>query len=297
MSVLAVYRHKEFGLEERDEQLDLLATRVAGYVQILRGVVHNADTVTYERVDDLTDELLVAGNGRGGEDYNVGGADPHLIMLGEGDTVERGHRLALATRGDDGDLLGAVSLHIRDVDEHSVGQIHVVELGRRTDDVDHTSTKDDDLAVVLSAGIDYLLYSVYVGGEGRDDDSLILVLREESVKAVAHRSLRGGKAGALRVGGLTHQESDTFLTNLTNAGKIHHLAVDRRDVELKVARMVHHADRSLDGYSTRVRDGVIHVDELRLEDTEVDDVARLHGVELGEVRRGILVELTLDDTE
>ena len=61
--------------------------------------------------------------------------------------------------------------------------------------------------------------------------------------------------------------------------------------------MVHHADRSLDGYSTRVRDGVIHVDELRLKDTEVDDVARLHGIELGEVRRGILVELTLDDTE
>ena len=88
---------------------------------------------------------------------------------------------------------------------------------------------------MLSAGIDYLLYSVYVGGEGRDDDSLILVLREESVKAVADRSLRGSKAGALRVGGLTHQESDTLLTDLTNAGKIHHLAVDRRDVEFKVA--------------------------------------------------------------
>ena len=50
------------------------------------------------------DELLVTGDSRCAEHYDVLGSNLDLIVLGEGYSVERRHRLALASRRDEGEL-------------------------------------------------------------------------------------------------------------------------------------------------------------------------------------------------
>ena len=102
--LLTVERDEEPGLRQGVDDLQLLLAGVAGDVEHIRPVIDHRSALAEQLVDDPAHRDLVAGNGGGGEDDLVAGADLHLLVGGEGHAVQGAHFLALRAGGDD-DLL------------------------------------------------------------------------------------------------------------------------------------------------------------------------------------------------
>ena len=101
---------------------------------------------------------------------------------------------------------------------------------------------------------------------------------------------------ALRVRRVRHHHEHALVAELAEAAEIRHLAVNRRIVELEVARMHDHAERCLDGEADRIWNRMIHTDETDAEAADIDDVALHDGME----HRGVdavLFETSLEDAE
>ena len=126
-----------------------------------------------------------------------------------------------------------------------------------------------------------------VGGERRDDDALFAAL-EQAVKGPAHRALAHRIAWALDVRRIREQRQNALLAKLAEAGKVDDLAVDGRRVDLEVARV---AKACVDGERDRVRDGVVHVDELHAELAGLDGHAAFHRDDLRRFEKAVLFEL------
>ena len=102
--LLAVEGDEEPGLREGVDDLQLLLAGVAGHVEHVGPIIDHLDALAEQLVDDPGHRHLVAGDGAGGDDDLVPGADLHLLVLREGHAVQGAHLLALGAGGDD-DLL------------------------------------------------------------------------------------------------------------------------------------------------------------------------------------------------
>ena len=298
MLVLAVNGHEVLGTGETLHELQLLLAGVTRYVYLHRGVVDDGNTHLGQLVDDAAHQLLVAGDGGGGQHHQVAVAQGDLRMLAEGHTVEGGHGLALGACGDEGQLLGLVALDVADIDQHALGHLHVAQLHGGGDDVDHASTRDGHLAAVARRDVDDLLNAMHVRGEGGDHDAATLVHGEDHFQGLAHLGLRGGVAGTLGVGGLAHEEQDTLAAQLTQTGDVHHITVNGGEIQLEVTRVDDHAQGGVDSQGTGVGDGVVHADELHGEGgAQADGVTVAHATEVGLLGQSMLLELVLNDTQ
>ena len=289
-TLLAMHGDEVLGLCERVDDLELLLAGVARNVQHIRAVVDDLDSLAEELVDDARDGVLVAGDGARRNDDAVAGADLDLLVLGERHAVQGGHLLALRAGGDDDLLVKRHRLDLVDVDHGVFRRLHVAEVGRDLCDVFHAAARNGDLAPALRRGVHDLLDAVDVGGERRDDDALLAAL-EEAVEGPSHGALAHRVARALNVRRIRKQRKDALLAELAEAGEVDHLAVDGRRVDLEVARVDNGAKSRVDGESDRVRDGVVHVDELHAELAGLDGHAAFHRDDLRRFEKAVLFEL------
>ena len=86
----------------------------------------------------------------------------------------------------------------------------------------------------------------------------------------------GTKPGPLRVGGVTEVREHPFPAKLRETGQVHRLAFDRSQVYLVVAGEDDQAGVGADRDGYRAGDGVVDVDELQPETTQVLGVSGLY---------------------
>ena len=149
--VFAVNGHEIFRLCQRMHELKLLLTCVTGDVYLEHRIAPYGNAVAEQLVDDAVDHLFIAGDGACADNDEVAFAERDLAVIAECHAVERAHRLTLAAGGDNGHLLRRIFLDIGNVDEYSVRDGHIAELGSNTDDVYHAAPGDGDLSAELFA--------------------------------------------------------------------------------------------------------------------------------------------------
>ena len=130
-----------------------------------------------------------------------------------------------------------------------------------------------------------------IGRERRDDDSLAAA-GELAVEAVGDAALRRRKARALDVCGVAQEGEHALVSELAQARKVDH-AVLRHCVNFEVAREDERADRRFDREGHRVRDRVVHMDELNLEAPGLHDLTCLVCKELDPAFEVVLFQLEL----
>ena len=293
--LLAVQRDEEPGLGQGVDDLQLLLAGVAGHMQHVRLVIHHVGPLAEQLVDDPAHRHLIAGNGGGGNNDLVLGADVDLLMGGEGHAVQGAHFLALAAGGDDDLLLGRQALDAVDVHHRALGQLHIPQLRGHLHDVLHAAAGDGHLPPAGGGGVDDLLDAVDIAGEGGDDNALFAP-SELPDKRLAHGALAHGIARALHVGGVRQQGQDTLLAQGAEPGQVDDLPVDGSGVDLEVSGVDHGAHAGMDGEGHGVGDGVVHMDELHLELAGLHGLACLHRHQLGAVQQPVLLELQLDES-
>ena len=275
------------------DDLQLLLAGVAGHVKHVGPIIDHLDALAEQLVDDPGHRHLVAGDGAGGDDDLVPGADLHLLVLREGHAVQGAHLLALGTGGDDDLLVLGQALDPVDVHQGVLGHLHIAQLCGDLHDIFHGPARDGHLPAEGRGGIQHLLDPVDVGGEGGDDDPVLASL-ELALEGGAHRLFRGGKARTLHIGGVRQQCQDALLPQLAEAGKVDDLPVDGGGVDLEVAGVDHGAHAGVDGEGHGVGDGVVHMDELHLELSGLHRLPGLHGHKLRAVQQAVLLELQPD---
>ena len=133
-------------------------------------------------------------------------------------------------------------------------------------------------------GVGDLLDAVDVAGEAGGDDATAALLGEQAAQHATDVGLTRRVTGSSAL-----VESDIssrmpfVLRQLADPCKVGSALVDRREVDLEVARVEHHPLRGVHGDRVSVRHRVGDRDELDEERTDVDLLAVLHGphVDLG----------------
>ena len=133
-----------------------------------------------------------------------------------------------------------------DVHHRPLGHFHVAQFRGHLHDVLHAAACDRHLPPAGSGGIQHLLDTVYVGGEGGDDNALVAI-GKVALEGSAHGAFRQGVAGTLHVGGVRQQRQHALTTQLTEAGKVDDLPINGGGVDLKVARVNYRTHAGVDG--------------------------------------------------
>ena len=293
-AVLAVYGNEVLRLAQTEHQLKVLLAGMAGNMDGCGAVIDDLCALLVQLVDHVVDGLLVARDGGRRDEDAVAGIDLHLLVAAVRHTVQRGHGLTLRAGGYDDQLAARVAPDLGNVDHDLACVLEVAELGGDTRDLLHASAADRDLSACTGRDVEDLLETGHVGGERRDDNALV-ALEDELLERLADDLLARGVARALDVGRVAHQREQTLLAQLADAHEVDHLAGDRRQVDLEVARVQDGAERRGDGERYRIRDRMVGVDELDLEAAEPDRVTGADMVELDLLGHPVLGELGLDD--
>ena len=266
------------------------------------GVIHifvdDLRAQSQQAVDHLSDGLFVAGDGAGGNNDEIAGADLHVAVAGLRHAGQRRQRLALAAGGDKHDFLRRVFVDLGNVDEHIVRHMKIAQFLRHLGIGHHTAPADGHLAAVLDGQVHDLLDTINVGGEGRYDNALFLGSGKQPAHPLRHRLFGSGKAGTLGVGGIRQQRKNASAPILRDGGQVRdRIAGQRRVVDLEVAGMNDNAGRTLDGKSQRIGNGMVHMDRLHRETAQLDLLAGAYLVENGAGGQTMLLQLVFDQSD
>ena len=105
MHGLAVNRHKVGGLGHGHQKLELLLAAVARDMDEGTILIPHVAAELCQAVDDLLHGLLVARNGRSGQDDGIALVDGERLVLAVGHAGQGRQRLALRTGAHDDDLV------------------------------------------------------------------------------------------------------------------------------------------------------------------------------------------------
>ena len=153
------------------------------------------------------------------------------------------HGLALTSGGDKNHLLVGIILHRLNINESVFRNVKIAKLRGCRDDVYHTPALDNHFSSIFISRIDDLLHTVHVGSECGDDNTGIFMLRKNIVEGFSHGALGHRKARPLRIGAVTHQSQNAFLSQLSKTLEIDGITENRRIVHLEISRMDHDACR------------------------------------------------------
>ena len=295
--VLAVYWNKELRLGERNHHFQLVLARMSGNMYLVHALVNDLRALLHQLVDHLGDKLFVAGNGRRGNYDEIHRGDSHLPVVAAGHSRKRRERLALRTCGADDQLLRGILVHVLDVDEHSLGYLDVIQLHCLGDDILHASAGNRDFSVVNGRLVDYLLNSVNITGECRDDYALSLSRIEQVLEAFANGTLRLCVARALGVRALGHKRQHSAVAEFAETRQVDYSALDGGIIYLEVAGVDYHASRRVDSKRAGVRNGMVNTDKLNGHAAHAYILTRLHYVQGSLRKQTVLLELSLYQTE
>ena len=220
-----------------------------------------------------------------------------LTVIRERHAGQGAHRLALAARGDDNELIGGIAVYHIDIDNYPLGYIEIAELRRDAHDIFEASADERDLASEARRNIHYLLHAVDIGRECCNYYAVVASLAEEGLERFADLSLALGEAGTLGVGGVGHKAEDSLLPYLGESAEIHHTAVDRRCVDFEVARVDDSAALAADSESECVGYGMVDMDSLNGKTAEGYHVAGLDDVKSGGIEQSVLTQLPLNESD
>ena len=192
-----------------------------------------------------------------------------------------GHGLALASRGNEHRGLRRVVPQVFNVDEGSLRHIDIPQLAGNIHDSHHAAAFHHHLAPVFVRRVHHLLNPVHIGSKGGHDDAPVLVLRENGVKCLSHRTLGHGESGTDGIGTVCHQGQHALLAQLRKALQVNGIPKHRRVVNLKVSCVQHGSHRCKYGQGGCVLDAVVCLHEFHSEASQVHGLSVLHHLALG----------------
>ena len=261
----------------------------------MRFLSYTSQPILRQAVDDALHALLVAGNRRSRDDDRVAIMHGQGLVLAVGHAGKRRQGLALRPGAHHDDLVLGKVVDVVGIDDIGLVDLEIAELPRDAGVGEHGATGDHDLATALLGGVAYLLETVDMAGEGRDEHAARSVL-DRRVQRGADLSLRPGESRDGRVGGIGKQQVDPLLGELVDRRVVGSHAVDGGLVELEVAGVHDGSLRGADEHAERAGDRMRHREEVDGDATEIDMAAAVHLAELGgaDTEFG---ELALDESE
>lgn len=172
-------------------------------------LIYDIRAELHQLVDDTADGLFVAGNRSCGNYNIIVWMNFDLTVIRERHAGQGAHRLALAARGDDNELIGGIAVYHIDIDNYPLGYIEIAELRRDAHDIFEASADERDLASEARRNIHYLLHAVDIGRECCNYYAVVASLAEEGLERFADLSLALGEAGTLGVGRVGHKAEDS----------------------------------------------------------------------------------------
>ncbi len=216
--------------------------------------------------------------------------DVAVVVVGH--PPQRRERLALAAGRDHDDLLVGEALDLARLDEEALRRFGDAQVRRDVEVLAHRAADQRHAPVELHRGVDHLLDTVDVGGEGGDDDPA-LAAGEGLQQSRPDARLRGRDSGPVGVGGVAAEQQQPVATDLGKPGDVGRAAVDGRLVELVVAGHQDRAELGREQDAAGVGDRVREVDQLQLEWPGLDLLPRREVLER-RVAELVLVELRAD---
>ena len=290
---LAVNRHNVLRLKNVVAVQQLTGGSVTGNVNLRVALVHHVSAQLHEGVNDAEDAGLVTGNQRGCKHHGIAGLNLNLVV-----TVRHArqcrHRLALRTGAHHHNLVGTVVVNLLQVHQHVRGNLQVAQLLSNGHVTHHRAAHEHDLAATLSGCVQYLLHAVNVRGEGRHNNAAACVT--ENVRQ--HRTdvlLGRGEAGNLSVGGVRQEQVHALLAQASKVAQVGQATIQRQLVHLEVTGVQDLTRLGADVDSQRIRNRVVHSNELALERTETLHLVLLHREGVG--LDAVLGELRLNQRQ
>ena len=126
------------------------------------GFIYNVRARAVKFVDDAVYKFFVARYRRGGQNDKILRSDLDFFVIRVSHSVKRGHRFALTSGGYDDEFFGIVFVYLVDIDDNSVGNLHISELAGNFENRYHASSADGDFSAERDRGVYDLLNSVNI---------------------------------------------------------------------------------------------------------------------------------------
>ena len=148
---------------------------MAGDVHLRQCLIDDVRAAAVQLVDNAADALLVAGNGRGGDNHRVALPDLQLAVLAVCHARQACHRLALAARRHHQNLAVRVLVKRVRLDDGFRRNPQFANLHRHAADVDHAASDEADAAAVAQRVVNDHLHTVDVRREHGDNHTPLRV--------------------------------------------------------------------------------------------------------------------------
>ncbi len=205
MPILAVDGHEVTWLGEVEHQLLIFLTAVPRDMHMGKEMVVHIRPSAEKVVNGAVDQLLVAGDGVGGENHRIAAAQVDLSMFAPGHTHQRRSRLPLTAGAHDGDLFIGQPIHLLRCQQLLGINVQIAQTAGHATVLDHATANETHPPTMAAGSDDHLLHTGDVGSKGGNDHPS-LRLAEHLLEGLADLPLRGGQAGSFRVGGVGKQQ-------------------------------------------------------------------------------------------
>ena len=251
-----------------------------------------------EAVHDLADGPLVTGDRVRAQYDHVAVDDVEPAALTTGHQRKRRHRLTLRARREDAELAGIDTVDFLDVDDRLVGDVEEPQLAGERDVLHHRPAEQCHAPAARDGGFGELLDAVHVARETGHDDAPPGMGVENPPERLADQALTAGEPWLLGVRRVREQEPDAHRRcDLADPRQVGAPSVDRRQVELEVARVKHDPLIGVEGRRETVRHRVRDGYELDVEGPDAAALAIAHRNEFRRRRQVRLVQPVAGDPE
>src|SRR3989344_251043 len=249
MEIIAVYRHKEFGLDEFHRYLQVGFRRVAGGVNVYHlGVVNHRALAAKVVLKVLHAPLVARDDGRG-EYHHVALFYPHVLVL----AVNYFHksRVGLPLRAGCyyHYLVVFVLAYLLDGQNSFFFVLHVAQRVSYLDAVFHRAAVNEDLAADLLANLNYLRNACKHGRESGEDYPAF-GLNEKLFEVLLNQPFGNGVAVFFGVGRVNHKGVDAHFPDalkVVQAGRRAMLVIIKAEIgkvhDVALRRFHHHSSR------------------------------------------------------
>src|SRR5450830_1129839 len=275
MPVLPVNWHEELGARQREHQLEVSLTTMAGHVNLVLATVEHVGASAEQVVDRASYHLFIARDRVCRKHNGVTFRDLHEVVFAASKTGQATHGLALSSGRDNKQLvLGDVS-HLILLDEHVFRHLHDLDLAGHFDGTDDAPTVHEDLATLRSYSIHDLLNPVDVAGERTEDDTALGFVDNgvECRPQVAFRTREARLLGVRRVG---QKQEYPLAPKSAELLKVDGLVVDWSLIDLVVARVKDDSLSRADSNGHALGHRMGNANELDIHFAYLDAVACLH---------------------
>jgi len=294
LAILAMDRDEVARAHEREHQLELFLAAVAGDVDVLDAFVNHVGAAPGKVIDHAPDRLLVPRNRARRDHDRVVVSDLDEAMVVDGHARQRRHRFALRSGTEAQHVLRGVARDVGIANLDAGRYPQIAEALRNLRVLNHPAPDECDFAIELRRQIHEDLHPVGARCERRDDQ-FSRRAREDLLERFDDLALRSGEPAAIDVRAVGEQREDTLGAELREAVHVEVLAVDRRLVDLEIARVHDDAHGRVNGQRHTVGHAVGDADELHAERADGDALARTHRHERVRAGEIVLRELRLDE--